>query len=230
MKLDNVRIKNFRCYKDEISIPFSDLTALVAKNDIGKSSVLGALDAFFNSEKLESGDRSTGLRNSDDVEITCIFKEIPEQLIIDTDNLISPASEYLLNPDGKLEIKKVFSGASPKCEQIFIRAVHPTAEYFGDLFSLTIAQLRARARELGVDLEGVNETIQDIFSCISLIPKKIIFIDSLEKLLESDPECAFKQLLALLKEHPDIKIIASSRKYAIDLITLKFGIDEKETR
>lgn len=77
--------------------------------------------------------------------------------------------------------------------------------------------------------QGVNETIQDIFSCISLIPEKIIFIDSLEKMLESDPECAFKQLLALLKEHPEIKIIASSRKYAIDLITLKFGIDKNET-
>lgn len=160
MKLDSIKIKNFRCYKDEISVPFSDLTALIAKNDIGKSSVLEALDAFFNSEKLESGDRSVGLRNSDDIEITCIFKEIPEQLIIDTDNLISPANEYLLNPDGKLEIKKVFSGSSPKCEQIFIRAVHPTAENFNDLFSLTIAQLRARARELGVNLEGVNETIK----------------------------------------------------------------------
>ncbi len=76
--------------------------------------------------------------------------------------------------------------------------------------------------------QGVNETIQDIFSCISLIPEKIIFIDSLEKLLEADPECAFKQLLALLKEHPEIKIIASSRKYAIDLITLKFGIDKND--
>lgn len=74
--------------------------------------------------------------------------------------------------------------------------------------------------------QGVNETIQDIFSCISLIPEKIIFIDSLEKLLEADPECAFKQLLALLKEHPEIKFIVSSRKYAIDLITLKFGIDK----
>lgn len=77
--------------------------------------------------------------------------------------------------------------------------------------------------------QGVNETIQDIFSCISLIPEKIIFIDSLEKLLEADPECAFKQLLALLKEHPEIKIIASSRKYAIDLITLKFGIYKNDT-
>ena len=74
--------------------------------------------------------------------------------------------------------------------------------------------------------QGVNETIQNIFSCISLIPEKIIFVDSLEKLLEADTECAFKQLLALLKEHPEIKLIASSRKYAIDLITLKFGIDK----
>jgi dephospho-CoA kinase len=77
--------------------------------------------------------------------------------------------------------------------------------------------------------QGVNETIQDIFSCISLIPEKIIFIDSLEKLLEADPECAFKQLLALLKEHPEIKIIASSRKYAIDLIRLKFGINKNDS-
>jgi len=46
----------------------------------------------------------------------------------------------------------------------------------------------------------------------------------LEKLLEADPDCAFKQLLALLKEHSEIKLIASLRKYAIDLITLKFGI------
>jgi hypothetical protein len=74
--------------------------------------------------------------------------------------------------------------------------------------------------------QGVNETIQDTFSCISLIPEKIIFVDSLEKLLEADPECAFKQLLALLKEHPEIKLITSSRKYAIDLITLKFGVDK----
>ncbi len=78
--------------------------------------------------------------------------------------------------------------------------------------------------------QGVNETIQDIFSCISLIPEKIIFIDSLEKLLEADPECAFKQLLALLKEHPGIRIIAASRKYAIDLIALKFGIDKNDTK
>lgn len=74
--------------------------------------------------------------------------------------------------------------------------------------------------------QGVNESIQDVFSCISLIPGKVIFIDSLEKLLEADPECAFKQLLALLKRFPDIKVLCSSRKYAVELIIQKFGIDK----
>jgi hypothetical protein len=40
--------------------------------------------------------------------------------------------------------------------------------------------------------QGVNISIRDIFSCISLIPDKILYLDSFEKLLESDPECAFK--------------------------------------
>jgi len=157
MKLEQVRIKNFRCYREEIPLEVDDLTALIAKNDVGKSSILEALDAFFNTDKFESGDRSSGLRNSDSIEITCIFGHIPEQLVIDTDNLISPFNEYLLNEDGKLEIRKVFSGAAPKCEEIFINALHPTAENFNDLFSLTLAQLRTRARLLAIDLNQVNQ-------------------------------------------------------------------------
>lgn len=160
MKLEQVKIKNFRSYRNEILIPITNITAIIAKNDVGKSSILEALDAFFNSEKLESGDRSSGLSNTDSVEITCIFNEVPDQLVIDTDNLISPVNEYLLNTDQKLEVKKVFSGASLKCESILISALHPTTENFNDLFSLNVSQLRARARDLGVDLNGVNETIK----------------------------------------------------------------------
>lgn len=160
MKIKELKIKNFRCYKEEITIKFDDLTALIAKNDVGKSTILEALDSFFNADKLESGDRSTGLRNSDAIEISCIFKDIPNELIIDSDNLISPPNEYLLNDDGYLEVKKIYSGASPKCEEIHLNAVHPTAENYADLLGLTIAQLRKRARDLNVDLESVNQTVK----------------------------------------------------------------------
>lgn len=128
MKLKQVRIKNFRCYRNEFVIEFNDLTALIAKNDIGKSSILEAIDAFFNLEKLDSDDRSTGIRAAESIEVTCIFEDIPTALIVDTDNLISPFNEYLLNANGALEIRKVFSGSSAKCEQVFLRCIHPTAD------------------------------------------------------------------------------------------------------
>lgn len=69
---------------------------------------------------------------------------------------------------------------------------------------------------------GINKPIDDIFSCVSLIPEKIVFIDSFEKLLESDPECAFRQFLTLIKDYPDVKVVLASRKYALDLLSLKF--------
>ena len=160
MKLRLLKIKNFRCYREEIAIGFDDLTALIARNDTGKSTILEALDAFFNLDKLESGDRSTGLSNSISVEITCVFKDVPRELIIDTDNQISPAHEYLLNQDGDLEICKVYKGAALKCEEVTLSALHPTAENYDDLLNLTITQLRRRANDLGVDLSHVNQTVK----------------------------------------------------------------------
>jgi len=77
---------------------------------------------------------------------------------------------------------------------------------------------------------GVHQTIPEIFSCFSLIPEKIIFIDSLEKLLEdADPDNAFKQLLSLIKGH-DIKIIGTSRKYAVELLIQKYGIEPSDLK
>lgn len=160
MKIKELRIKNFRCYREEFSIQFDNITALIAKNDTGKSTILEALDAFFNLDKLEKGDRSIGSQNAEAIEITCIFKDIPSQLVIDTDNYISPANEYLLNKDGYLEVSKLYTGALPQCEKVILNAYHPTAENFDDLFNLTITQLRSRARTLGVDLETVNETVK----------------------------------------------------------------------
>lgn len=51
MKLHSVKIENFRSYKDVIEVTFDNLTAFVGRNDIGKSTVLEALDIFFNDGK-----------------------------------------------------------------------------------------------------------------------------------------------------------------------------------
>ena len=48
MKIKSLKIKNFRSYKNETKINFGDLNVFVGKNDIGKSTILEALDLFFN--------------------------------------------------------------------------------------------------------------------------------------------------------------------------------------
>jgi len=42
MNLNSVKIRNFRGYKDEVSIKIDDLTTIVGKNDSGKSTILEA--------------------------------------------------------------------------------------------------------------------------------------------------------------------------------------------
>jgi putative ATP-dependent endonuclease of the OLD family len=46
MRIENVRIQNFRCFEDEI-VKFNDYTCLVGANGSGKSPILTALRVFF---------------------------------------------------------------------------------------------------------------------------------------------------------------------------------------
>ena len=49
--MESLKLTNFRGYKDTIEINFDNLTVFVGKNDVGKSTILEALDIFFNDGK-----------------------------------------------------------------------------------------------------------------------------------------------------------------------------------
>ena len=49
MKIESIKIENFKTFNQEgISMTFSDLTALIGENSVGKSNVLEAMELFFN--------------------------------------------------------------------------------------------------------------------------------------------------------------------------------------
>ena len=160
MKLKRLRIRNFRCYKDEISIDFSDITALIGKNDAGKSTIMDALDIFLNDKNPDKDDAS---KNGNGADLTIIGEfEIQTDLVIIDDTVpTSLAEEYLLNADGLLEIHKKYSGQlqSPKCTDISAYAIHPSIENASDLLQLKRNQLRTRATKLGINLEHVDQNI-----------------------------------------------------------------------
>lgn len=146
MKIKTLRIKNFRSYYQETTVNFEDLTAFVGKNDMGKSSILEALDIFFNDSKgiikLYKEDVNVGARENqeNEISIAVCFSELPERIIIDSTNETSLSNEYLLNSDRYLEIiKKYPNGSSAK---VFIRAMHPTNPECADLLLKKDTELR----------------------------------------------------------------------------------------
>lgn len=130
MKIRTIKIKNFRSYNDEVEIEFGDLTTFVGKNDIGKSTVLEALDIFFNDGKgvirLDKDDVNKQALSENDTEtvISVCFEEIPTSIVIDSTNQTTLQDEYLLNSNSELEIVKKYSNGGK--EKVFVKANHPT--------------------------------------------------------------------------------------------------------
>ncbi|MBL4746196.1 MAG: ATP-binding protein [Flavobacteriaceae bacterium] len=130
MKISKIKLENFRSYREESVIDFNNLNVFVGKNDFGKSTILEALDIFFNEGKgvikIDKDDvnKQSKTAGNTEIKISVIFEEFPELITIDATNKTNLAEEYLLNDEGKLEIIKKYPNAGK--EKIFIKCSHPT--------------------------------------------------------------------------------------------------------
>lgn len=79
MKIQTVRIRNFRTLKD-VTIPFDSVTTFIGPNGAGKSTVLRALDWFFNGKpgSLTEKDCSFGA-TGEDIEVQITFADVLEK-------------------------------------------------------------------------------------------------------------------------------------------------------
>ena len=162
MRIKRLILKNFRIFKEKTVIELDNLTALIGKNDIGKSTILDALDIFFNGKdaqvKLEREDISKDAE-SNEILIGVVFEDFPQTLIVDATVPTNLKDEFLLNKDGLLEIHKIYPNGDIKKEQVYIVANHPTHESLRDLLTLKISELRQRAEELDVDLSDEDKRV-----------------------------------------------------------------------
>ncbi len=159
MKLAALTIENFRGYAARTRVAIDDLTVLIGKNDVGKSTILDALDIFLNDQKPEQGDLC--VRSSDAViSIACSFTNLPEEIVLDAAATTTLSAEYLVNENNELEIVKRWdcSGKSLK-ESIFAVARHPTNADANDLLTLKNSELKARVKKLALDESSVNLTV-----------------------------------------------------------------------
>ncbi|OLS01994.1 ATP-binding protein [Tissierella creatinophila] len=146
MKMKTLRLKNFRGYRDEMSVEFCDLTTFVGKNDIGKSTILEALDIFLNEGKgiikmdKEDINKRAVQEGETEISFSISFEELPNKIIIDATNETTLEAEYLTNINGQLEIIKKYPNAG--VQKVFIKAYHPTNTQCNNLLQKKDTELR----------------------------------------------------------------------------------------
>lgn len=162
MKLHSIKLKNFRSYKEETEIKIDDLTVFVGKNDIGKSTVLEALDIFFNDGKgdyvvkLDKDDiNKTALgEGNKDIFITAVFTDLPDSITIDATNPTTFENEYLLNSSDRLEIIKKYPNAG--AAKVFIKSNHPTNPKCSDLLLKKIAEYKKIIKDESIECDNLT--------------------------------------------------------------------------
>lgn len=179
MKLVKMKLKNFRGYSEEI-FDFNQMTGLVGRNDVGKSTILEALDIFFNAEKKtgviqpDINDLLISCCEEKYYSITCFF-DVPkdELIIIDDSNPTNLSEEYLLNKDGLLEIEKRWDckGTSITAKSLSIN-INAFIPYVGEKQFLTmkISELKKELEEIKNDIsnyDDINKKLKaDIRKCL----------------------------------------------------------------
>lgn len=150
MKIVSLTIENFRSYRSPVTISFNDLTVLIGKNDIGKSSILEALDIFFENRKIDSDDVNIEAKALGETsKFSVIFSNLPDEIDLDAGAKTNLIDEHLLNSEGLLEIKKDFTSLTkPKT---FIICNHPSNENANDLLTLKIKDLQSRIKTLAIE-------------------------------------------------------------------------------
>jgi len=216
MILKKIILENFRGYKN-IEVEFDNkLNVIIGQNDIGKSTILEALEIFFNNEtvKIDISDYSV-FANNNTMSIGCVFEiEKDKEYIIDTipTNL---ENEYLLNKDGLLEIHQIWDCSKGKLTasslKVELTANYPK-EFKKPLSTLKIDPLRKLLADDYADRLNVDEVKKNTSSEIRQAIYSVTETDDLEQIsIPLSKDDGKKIWESLKKELPNYFLFQSDR-------------------
>jgi len=210
MRLRAFSVENFRGYLEPTTVRVADFTSIIGRNDVGKSTLLDALEIFFNGGKPDTDDAHID-RRGQPTRISCQFDDLPTEVVIDAQAPTTLADEHLLNAAGTLEIVKEYDlSASKIAAKVFARAEHPTVDGGSDLLQLNNAKLKARAQERGIALDGVDQRVNT--SLRREIWAGLGDLATQERLIPLNDEDAKKVWTLLQKEMPTFALFQADRQ------------------
>lgn len=155
MKIKAITVNRFRGYSTPVKVEVDDLLVIVGRNDIGKSTLLEALDVFFNEGKgcvkLDKHDinKDCLTLGQNCIEIGVEFTDLPDRIVIDAANETTLQEEFLLTSEGTLHVVKRYPNAGKG--KVFIRANHPVNPECTDLLLKKNDALKKILEDAGFD-------------------------------------------------------------------------------
>jgi len=121
-----IRVQNFRAFADSGELEFGQLTAIVGRNDAGKSGLIHALDVFFNPPKkggLDLNDIHKKDTNEKAViEIAFHPDKLRQPLIqLDAKNRIHVVDDRVVDSAGLLRVRATFSTKGKESFELLIQ-------------------------------------------------------------------------------------------------------------
>jgi|TARA_R110001606_G_scaffold345814_1_gene494709 putative ATP-dependent endonuclease of OLD family len=169
MVISKLYIKNFRGYAEQTIELHKDLNVIIGKNDVGKSTILEALEIFFNNNtiKIDVLDLNKKRADKEDGDITIqVSFEVDSKKSYTIDTVPTKLSqEYLLDSEGYLTIRKVWNASgkniTSKSLKTYIVSDYPSTKFNNPLICRKISELKGELSlfDSTQDTTSVNKTI-----------------------------------------------------------------------
>jgi len=191
MRISKVSIQGFRAFKEMNEIILGPFTTIVGKNDTGKSSILHALDIFFNGSP-DDGDFNKDQDADAPIIIQVSFSEPPVSLQLEESVDTDLTTENLLDLQHNLTVKKTYTRKNPKRPKVTYMVEDFVDSQYQNLCSLKEAQLNDKGKSLvldfkksgaGITNKSKREAIKEIASKKN-ISKASVEIDPAEAALK----------------------------------------------
>ncbi|MEI3565337.1 MAG: AAA family ATPase [Alistipes finegoldii] len=153
MKLVSIVINNYKGIQNETKIMFHDFCCIVGRNDVGKSTILKALNVFLNDHSPSFEDKNI-YNESTDIEIELQFDCCETETIIDESIPITFVEEELVNADRMLCLKKVWdvSQKTIKPKVYIVRKIYEN----DDFALLSESALMALCKKYNIETQKGN--------------------------------------------------------------------------
>ena len=113
MKIVKLIVSNYRGIKDSTEISFNDFTCIVGKNDVGKSTILKAIDAFLNDSAIGIIDKNYESK-SDVISMDIVFDNANVEIELDDTIKTTFKDEEITDTNGCLRIRKIWDLSQAK--------------------------------------------------------------------------------------------------------------------